>query len=367
MNDTQIAPAVETTHAAGGVAVEESADNPRTIKVLIWDLDETLWLGTLPEGDDVHLKSGVLETLKLLDSRGILQSIASKNNHNDAMAKLRQLGVADYFIYPQIGWSAKSQSVEQVATLINVGLDTIAFIDDQPFEREEVQHALPQVMTFDVAELSGLSDRPELIPRFVTDESAIRRHMYMADIERNHVEKEFTGPQEEFLAGLDMKFTLGPAREVDLKRAEELTVRTHQLNTTGYTYDYDQLNAFRQSDDHLLLVADLVDKYGTYGKIGLALIEKDLGLWTLKLLLMSCRVMSRGVGTIMIQYILRLAREASVRLLAEFNSNERNRMMQVTYRFAGFREIKKRGGLVVYENDLEDLQEFPDYVEVFIR
>ena len=367
MSDTQIASAAETAQAAGGVAVEESAAAPRTIKVLVWDLDETLWHGTLLEGDDVRLRSGVLETLKTLDSRGILQSIASKNNPEDAMAKLRELGVAEYFIYPQIGWSAKSQSVEQIATSINIGLDTVALIDDQPFEREEVRHALPRVMTLDAAQLSGLTERPELIPRFITDESAIRRRMYMADIERNHVEEEFTGPQEEFLAGLDMKFTLGPAREVDLKRAEELTVRTHQLNTTGYTYCYDELDAFRQSDDHLLLVADLVDKYGTYGKIGLALIEKDSSVWTLKLLLMSCRVMSRGVGTIMIHYILRLAREAGVRLLAEFKSNDRNRMMQVTYRFAGFREIEQRGELVVYENDLENIQEFPDYVDVAIR
>ena len=365
MSNTQIVSTTETADAPGGVAVEEEAT--RTNKVLVWDLDETLWHGTLLEGDDVRLRSGVLETLKTLDSRGILHSIASKNNYDDAMAKLKELGVADYFIYPQIGWSAKSQSVEQVATSINIGIDTVAFIDDQPFERDEVQHALPQVMTLDAAQVQEIAEMPEFIPRFITDESAIRRKMYQADIARNQVEQDFTGPQEEFLADLKMKFTLGPAREVDLKRAEELTVRTHQLNTTGYTYSYDELAAFRQSDDHLLLVADLVDKYGTYGKIGLALIEKGEEVWKLKLLLMSCRVMSRGVGTIMIHYILKLASEAGVRLLAEFKLTDRNRMMQVTYRFAGFREIEKRGDLVVYENDLKNIQGFPDYVEVAIR
>jgi len=352
---------------------QDSADNPtsienaKTAKVLVWDLDNTLWSGTLLEGDEVSLRPGVMETLATLDQRGILHSVASKNDPEAAMAKLRELGVADYFLYPQIGWSAKSQSVERIASSINIGLDTVVFIDDQPFEREEVEHVHPQVRTLDATELDSLSDRPDFVPRFITDESAIRRRMYLADIERNQVEEDFTGPQEGFLAGLEMRFTLGPAREEDLKRAEELTVRTHQLNTTGYTYSYAELAALRQSSDHLLLVADLVDKYGTYGKIGLALVEKGSEIWTLKLLLMSCRVMSRGVGTIMLNHILALARDAGVKLQAEFRSNDRNRMMQVTYRFAGFRQIEKREDLIVFENDLENIQPFPDYVEVGIR
>lgn len=341
--------------------------NSKTVKVLVWDLDNTLWSGTLLEGDDVQLQAGVAEALETLDQRGILLSVASKNDPEAAMAKLRELGVADYFIYPQIGWSAKSQSIERIATSINIGLDTVAFIDDQPFEREEVTHTHSSVRTLDASEIETLNGRPDLIPRFITDESAIRRRMYQADIERQQVEEEFTGPQEEFLAGLEMHFTLGPAREEDLKRAEELTVRTHQLNTTGYTYSYDELAELRQSPDHLLLVADLVDKYGTYGKIGLALVEKTADAWTLKLLLMSCRVMSRGVGTIMLNHILALAQNAGVRLLAEFRSNDRNRMMMVTYRFAGFREIERRDDVAILENSLENIQPFPDYVNVQIR
>lgn len=362
----------ESGENAGSSGPSAAETVPRTeeekvVKVLVWDLDDTLWTGTLLEGDDVRLRPGVRETLETLDRRGILQSIASKNDRGDAMAKLRELGVADYFLYPQIGWSAKSRSVEQIAESINIGLDTVAFIDDQPFEREEVAHSLPQVMTLDASELEGLTERPELIPRFITDESAIRRQMYMADIARNRVEEEHTGPQEEFLAGLDMEFTLGPAREEDLKRAEELTVRTHQLNTTGYTYSYDELDVFRRSDRYLLLVADLVDKYGTYGKIGLTLIEKGEEVWTVKLLLMSCRVMARGVGTIMLHHIMSLAREAGARLRAEFKSNDRNRMMLVTYRFAGFKETERQDELIVLESDLQNIQPFPEYVQVNIR
>lgn len=350
---------------AAGTGKDE--EKQKVIKVLVWDLDNTLWDGILPEGDEVTLRPGVAETLATLDSRGILQSVVSKNDYDQAMDKLRELGVADYFLYPQINWSAKSAGVEQIAKSINIGLDTVALIDDQPFEREEVGHALPQVTTLDVTELDGLVDRPEFMPRFITDESAIRRKMYQADVDRNRAEQEFVGPNEDFLANLEMKFTLGPAREEDLKRAEELTMRTNQLNTTGYTYSYDELNELRQSGDHLLLVASLVDKYGTYGKIGLALIEKQPEVWMLKLLLMSCRVMARGVGTIMLSHILSLAREAGVRFLAEYRSNNRNRMMLVTYKFANFKEIERQGEVVVFENDLQNIQPFPDYVDVEIH
>jgi len=88
--------------------------------------------------------------------------------------------------------------------------------------------------------------------------------------------------------------------------------------------------------------------------------------WTVKLLLMSCRVMSRGVGTIMMNYIMSRAKEANVRLRAEFVSNGRNRMMYVTYRFGGFREVEKHGDLTVLENDLAQIQPFPDYVDTQI-
>ena len=313
---------------------------------MVWDLDHTLWDGTLLEGDDVRLRPGVRELLETLDSRGILQSVASKNDYDAAMEKLKELGVAGYFLYPQIHWSSKAGSVEKIAKSINIGLDTVAFIDDQAFERDEVKHSHAEVLTLDASEVGEVSERQEFEPRFITDESSLRRAMYQADIERNVAEEGFEGPQEDFLADLDMKFVLGPAKEEDLKRAEELTVRTNQLNTTGYTYSYDELAKIRQSDDHLLYVAGLDDRYGTYGKIGLALVEKGKDFWTVKLLLMSCRVMSRGVGTIMLNHILQLAKDAGVKVRAEFLSNNRNRMMLVTYKFGGFREIDRKGDLI---------------------
>ncbi|HYX22776.1 MAG TPA: HAD-IIIC family phosphatase, partial [Thermoanaerobaculia bacterium] len=311
----------------------------QAIKCVVWDLDDTVWDGILLEDPEVRLRPPVVEILRALDERGILHSIASRNEHDLAMAKLRELGIDDYFLYPQINWNSKAASLARIAQDLNLALDAFAFVDDQPFEREEVAFSHAGVLCLDSALLDDLLDRPEFNPRFITEDSRLRRRMYQADARRNREEAEFVGPQEEFLATLGMVFTIAPCREEDLKRAEELTVRTHQLNTTGYTYSYEELDALRRSPRHELLIASLEDRHGAYGKIGLSLIEKDADVWTVKLLLMSCRVMSKGVGTILIHHLLRRAKEAGVRLRAELVDTGRNRQMLITYRFAGFKEV----------------------------
>lgn len=338
-----------------------------TVKCVVWDLDNTLWDGVLLEDENVTLRPAVVEVIKTLDSRGILHSIASKNDHATAMRKLEQFGLKDYFLYPQINWNPKSSSIQEIAKAINIGIDTLAFVDDQPYEREEVAYSVPAVLCLDITEIEQMTVRPEMMPRFITDDSAKRRQMYLSDIERNGAEKEFIGSNEEFLATLDMTFTIAPAQEEDLRRAEELTVRTHQLNTTGYTYSYEELAAFRHSPNHKLFISSLDDKYGTYGKIGLTLVECAEDIWTVKLLLMSCRVMSRGVGTIMINHVMNLAKKAGVRLQAEFVANDRNRMMYITYKFGGFNEVEKRGDVTIFENDLSHIQPFPPYVRVHLE
>ncbi len=341
-------------------------EHKKSIKCVVWDLDDTIWHGVLLEDSKLSLRDNIVATVKSLDSRGILQSIASKNPHTLALAKLREFGLDEYFLYPEINWNSKASSVKKIAASINIGRDAIAFIDDQQFEREEVKFSLPEVLCLDPENLNEILAMPEMTPRFITKDSSARRMMYLSDIQRKETEAEFVGPQEEFLKSLRMKFTIRRARPEDLVRAEELTVRTNQLNTTGYTYSYDELNEFMSSDQHKLLIASLTDKYGSYGKIGLALIDCRSGIWCLKLLLMSCRVISRGVGSIMMNHIMRFAKAANVRLRAEFVPNGRNRMMYVTYRFANFREVERRDEVVILETDLSEIQHWPDYVQLDI-
>ena len=362
-------------------STNKKQENKTNIKCVVWDLDNTLWHGVLLEDKQVLLRDNIIHIIKTLDSRGILQSIASKNNHELAINKLQEFSLQEYFLYPQINWNSKVSSLQEIAKLLNIGIDAIAFIDDQPFELEEVKFSLPEVFCINASEVINLLEMPEMNPRFITEDSKIRRLMYISDIERKNAEKEFVGTSDKFLATLQMSFTISSAQEEDLQRAEELTVRTNQLNTTGYTYSYEELNHFSKSKNHKLLIASLEDKYGSYGKIGLALIERQENLWVVKLLLMSCRVMSRGVGTVMLNYIIKLAQENNVRLRAEFVSNNRNRMMYVVYKFAGFKEVENKDKskiltrknqdenqeeLAILENNFQQIQPFPEYMQVNI-
>jgi FkbH-like protein len=342
-------------------------ESTRKIKCVVWDLDNTLWHGVLLEKEKITLREGITGIIQSLDRRGILQSIASRNDHTKAMEKLRQFGITDYFLYPQINWNAKSSSIEAIAESININIDTIAFVDDQSFERAEVSFHHPGVLCIDAADIDRLPLMAEMNPRFITDETGKRRLLYLHDMERKKAEEDFRGPKEEFLATLEMKLTIAPADQDDLKRAEELTLRTNQLNTTGYTYSYEELDHFRQSGTHLLLIADLQDTYGAYGKIGLCLVEALSTVWTIKLLLMSCRVIARGIGNPLINAIRNEARARGVTLRAEFMPTDVNRMMYMTYKLAHFREKERSGSLIILENDLEKLQEYPAYLTVNTR
>ena len=191
--------------------------------------------------------------------------------------------------------------------------------------------------------------------------------MYQTDQLRTKAEETFEGPKDAFLASLDMKFVIAEAREEDLRRAEELTLRTNQLNSTGVTYDYQELNRLRLDERHRLLICELTDKYGSYGKIGLALAEITEQAWHVKLILMSCRVISRSVGSVLLSFLMQEASKDGKVIRADFRQTDRNRMMYATYRFAGFKEIStSEGGRMVLENTLAEVPKFPPFIEVQI-
>lgn len=322
------------------------------IKCVVWDLDNTIWDGILAENDNVKLKSNVIEIIKELDRRGILQSISSKNEYDIAIKKLREYGLDEYFLYPQINWNSKAEAVEKIANSFNFALNAFAFVDDQQFERDEVSFQHPEVLCINVAHMDEILEMDRFMPKYVTEDSKNRRLLYMHDIVRNEKEQEFIEPKEDFLKTLDMKFTISRAKVEDLKRVEELTVRTHQLNSTGTIYSFDKLAEMIHSDDFIVLVAQLNDVYGNYGKIGICVIEEQDDIWYIRLLLMSCRVMSKGVGSVLMNYIAKEAKKKKKRVLADFVSTDRNRIMYITYKFNGFKELSNDNGKITFEADL---------------
>jgi methoxymalonate biosynthesis protein len=309
---------------------------PVIVKCLIWDLDNTLWDGTLLEGDDLRLRDGVRETIVALDSRGILQSISSRNDHEDAWEQLEKLDLAQYFVLPRISFRRKSEAVREIADGLNFALDTIAFVDDQPAERAEVTYHLPEVRCYPHDLVATLVDLPEFNPRTVTTDSRRRRGMYQAAFRRDADRTAFDGPDEDFLRSLELVVRIASATPEDLSRVEELTLRTSQMNATGVHYSDAALRALLDDPRHEVLVTSIDDRFGPYGAVGVMLLEKHPDVWHLKLLATSCRVVSLGAGTVIINWLTDRTARAGAHLIADFRSTPRNRMMEIAYRFAGF-------------------------------
>ena len=334
------------------------------VKCVIWDLDNTLWEGTLSEGGAAALRPGAREAVLELDRRGIVQSVSSKNDRAPALRRLRELGLEEYFLCPQISWDPKSKGVQTVLTALNIKPEATLFVDDSPFERDEVTHALPTVRTDDGGDLAALLELPALQIPFITADGAKRRLMYRADLDRQAAEEVFTGNAEDFLATLHMRMEVSPVTEQDLQRVEELTLRTHQLNSTGYTYSYDELLALSQDPGYIFRICGLTDDYGDSGKVGLLLMENAPDALRVKLLIVSCRVMSRGIGSALMYYATQVAHRLGKPLLAEYLETEFNRIMYITDKLAGFEEVQEDGPNLLLQFQGTEPLSMPDYLEV---
>jgi methoxymalonate biosynthesis protein len=309
------------------------------VKCLVWDLDNTLWRGTLSEDLHVRVDPAISETISALDARGILQSVASKNDHDLAWARLQEFGLSDYFLLPHIGWGPKSDSIRRIAERLNLGLTAMAFIDDQPVECAEVGFHLPDVRCYTADLASALPDLPEFSPRVVTTDARRRRDMYRSGFERDAARESFTGPDAEFLRSLELELRINRADETDLSRVEELTMRTSQMNATGIHYSAQALLEMRTDATHDVLVAALTDRFGAHGYVAVSLLDKCDGYWHLKLLAASCRVVTFGVGAAILNWLVDQAARAGMHIVADFRATPRNRMMEIAYRFAGFTEL----------------------------
>jgi methoxymalonate biosynthesis protein len=311
-------------------------DKPVLVKCLVWDLDNTLWRGTLLEDPDVELFDGLADVITTLDSRGILQSIASKNDYDLAWQRLEQTGLAEYFVQPRIGWGRKSDSVREIADALQFAPNTMAFIDDLPTERAEVSFHHPDVRCYSAEQALSLPGGPEFSPAVVTVDARNRRQMYQANFRRDAEKESFNGPDEAFLRSLDLRMVIKRADDEDLSRVEELTLRTSQMNATGVHYPDGVLRGLLADPDHEVLTVTLTDRFGTHGAVGVLLLEYHPEVWHLKLLATSCRVVTFGAGSVLLNWLVDQAALAGAHLAADFRPTSRNRMMEVAYRFAGF-------------------------------
>lgn len=327
-----------------------AAEQPAAkVKCVVWDLDNTLWDGTLIETDDpaaLTLNPGIRDVVETLDQRGIIQSVASKNDYAPAMAVLERLGLAEYFLYPQISWGPKSGAVEQIAKSLNVGIDALALIDDTAFERQQVRSVWPQVRTYDVTELDSLLARPEFdVP--ATAESRSRRAMYRAEEQRNTLMKAEHTDIVDFLRKCNLKLHLfTPATEEEKLRCYELIVRTNQLNMTGRKYTAEEFEDVLSRPGHNNFAFSCADDFGQYGIVGFGQYRAEGEVLVFTEFAMSCRVAGKFVESALFACLLE--RENCKTGSFAVQKTKKNILLRNTLESIGFQPVEDTGVNISY-------------------
>ena len=333
-------------------------DPASKVKCVAWDLDNTLWDGTLiedgPEGRRV--RAPALRLIRALDERGILQTVVSKNDHAEAHALIAALGLDDYFLYPAINWGQKSESLRQIAARLNIGLDTFAVIDDSPFERAEIQAALPMVRAYRDDQLDELLDLPEFdVP--ITEMSANRRLSYLSQVKREHVQEGFGGDYRAFLRSCEMRMRIFvPHEEAERLRCLELVQRTNQLNLSARRYTADQFESLLAADDTLCVAFECRDRFGAYGIVGFASIHEGGEAPRLLDFVMSCRVAQKHVEHAFFEWLAERegARDAT-HLEAELVETPRNGPLRSVLEELPFHVVEKTGDRLLMRLPLSEM------------
>lgn len=316
------------------IVSEQPAKN---VKCLVWDLDNTLWDGTLIETDDpssLALRTGVLEIIKELDGRGVIQSIASKNDYETAWPVLEKLGIADFFLYPQIHWNAKSGSIEQIAKSLNIGIDAMAFIDDSAFERNQVKSVWPQVRVYDAENLSGLLNYSEF-DVLITDESKNRRAMYQAEEKRNQLMARDNSDAVDFLKKCNLRMEIfSPETDEERNRCFELVVRTNQLNMSGKKYTKKEFEDVLTRPNHTNFAFSCEDDFGAYGIVGFGQYRIEENNLMFTEFAMSCRVAGKYVESALFTNLLQ--KEHCNEGVFEVKKTKKNMLLRRTLEDIGF-------------------------------
>jgi len=288
-------------------------------KCVIWDLDNTLWNGVLIEDKEVLLNQHFVEIIKDLDAKGIVNSIASKNNLDEVEEKLKQLNLNDYFVFKKINWEPKSINIQRTIRQMNINADTVIFVDDNPFERKEVSSVNPSITCIDPKELDDLLQSQRFdVP--VTQDSQRRRETYRMMEAMQTEEEKWTGDIDDFLISCQIKLSISKPTEETLPRCYELLQRTNQLNSSGRRLSMEQVRQIVNSSDYEGYVLRSSDKFGDYGIVGFLIVEKKPTPIVTDFVI-SCRVANRKIEPTLINY---LADKYNGKILFNYKKTSRN-------------------------------------------
>jgi FkbH-like protein len=330
-------------------------------KAVVLDLDNTLWGGVV--GDDgiegIVLGQGnaageayvdLQKYLLRLSQRGIILSVCSKNdsavaesvfnNHPDMV--LRRENIASFVA----NWDDKASNIRRIASELNIGLDSLVFVDDNPAEREIIRRELPMVsvpeLPSDIAHYASyLSNAGYFEAASFSKEDVQRADLYKANSVRQQVLSQATD-LEGFLESLQMRLEVGPVSKMNIGRVTQLTNKTNQFNLRTVKYTEPEVDSLMQDERTLTLQFRLKDKFGDNGIIAVIFARPD-ERWPADTLfidtwLMSCRVLGRGVEAASLEALSKLAEEKGIKqLVGEYRPTNRNKMVSNHYERLGFR------------------------------
>ena len=350
-------------------------------KVLCTDLDNTLWGGVLGEEGPHGIQTGSAfpgnsflgyqRYLKQLASRGILLAAVSKNNPTDVEEafRLRAADLAltlDDFVARKIGWNEKAEALRELAAELSLGLDSFVFVDDNPVECEAIRQRLPEVAVI-IAPVDEPWKLVDLLAAesffdsaMVTDDDVNRAREYKAQAERSALAGS-TANRDEFLASLDIMCTFVDAREAPLSRSAQLLAKTNQFNLTTRRHSAAELEAFAARAGAQAVAVRVRDRFGDAGVVGLVLARMEGDACVIDSLLLSCRVIGRGIETALLALIARRAAEMGARtLIGEFIETKKNAPCANFYPDHGFLRDGSRAaaqnGSIFYKFDLSEAQ-----------
>ncbi|HEY1451314.1 MAG TPA: HAD-IIIC family phosphatase, partial [Solirubrobacteraceae bacterium] len=236
------------------------------LKLVIWDLDDTLWRGTLSE-QEVELDEGRAEVVRSLNRRGIVNSICSKNDPDVARERLQREGLWEQFVFPSIDWSPKGQRVSQLIEDMQLRAANVLFVDDNVGNLQEARFFAPELQIAPPELLSELLSLPQAQGK---DDRALSRLEQYRLLERKVSDRDrAAGSNEDFLRSCDIRIELAEPTEQDLERLRELVNRSNQLNFTKSRFTEQELLALlSENNGRRTGYVRVHDRYGDYGVCG---------------------------------------------------------------------------------------------------
>lgn len=364
-----------------------AASRGQSSKCLVLDLDNTIWGGVI--GDDgidgivLGEGSGPGEAFaafqryaQLLGQRGVILAVCSKNDLDVAQAAFRDhpemvLSTDDIAVFVA-NWNDKPSNLREIASRLNIGLDSLVFFDDNPAEREIVRQNLPEVAVPEVPAdcadyVRCLGEAGYFEAVVFTDEDRARGRQYLANAERQAASGGSTD-LDGFLASLQMKLTMSSFTDTDMPRIVQLTGKTNQFNLTTRRHGREQMEAFAGDPNVLTFSFRLSDKFGDNGLISVLIAVPDgAGRLRIDTWLMSCRVLGRQVEEEIVNQLVRAADALGVKtLVGEYIPTAKNGMVKDLYARMGFEAASGPGddGRTLWTLNLSDYNSRNTHIEM---